>query len=121
MCILRTSDRLQRCHPWADPYYDSLPNGKLVDPYPATRRKDKPVKRTLYGIASAIVPGAGQALAGRWSDAAVSFVLVSIPTAACFAVEPQKHREMAYALGGVSIFFHGGNILGAYQALPLNP
>ena len=120
MCVLRTSDRLQRCHPWADPYYEKLPNGKLKDPFRSSLPRDKPLKRILHAMASAVIPGAGQALEGRWGDAAVSFVLVAVPTAACIAAEPEEHEEMGIVLGSVGLFFHAGNILGAYQAAPAN-
>jgi len=118
MCVLRTSDRLQRCHPWADPYYEALPNGKLKDPYLPSVPRDKPLKRLLHAAASAVIPGAGQAIQGRWGDAAVSFLLVAVPTAACVAIEPEEHEELGIALGSVGLFFHAGNVLGGYQAMP---
>jgi hypothetical protein len=74
---------------------------------------------TAAGVLSAVVPGAGQALVGRWGEAASAIVVNGALVAS--AVELGR-RETWFGMGLVSFLgvgFYGGNIVSAAQGAKL--
>ena len=113
--VVRASERLQRCHPWADPFYEELTNSKLSDPYPGPRPKGKRLRRIARTVCSAVLPGSGQALEGRWGDAGVSFAFFALPAGLTIFLAEQEDPEWALIPGTVSGLFYVGNLSGAYR------
>jgi hypothetical protein len=77
------------------------------------------VSPTAAGVLSAVVPGAGQALVGRWGEAASALVVNGALVAS--AVELGR-RETWFGMGLVSFLgvgFYGGNIVSAAQGAKL--
>jgi hypothetical protein len=83
---------------------------QLVASYQAARR----TKRTwLAATLSAVLPGAGQAYAGSWQAAAVSFVLNGALIGATVELGARRLYLPAAASGLAASFFYVGNIVNA--------
>jgi len=70
----------------------------------------------LAGIFSAAAPGAGQAYAGRYGDAAMAFLVNSILIGGTVLAAVEEEDVTAGALGFVAFGFYSGNIYGGVNA-----
>lgn len=90
------------------------PAGADVAPLVATYRAARRTKRPwLAATLSALLPGAGQAYAGSWQAAAVSFVLNGALIGATAELGARRLYLPAAASGLAASFFYVGNIVNA--------
>ncbi len=75
-------------------------------------RRSRPVAAAL----SAALPGAGQAYAGRYADAAWSFTAVLALGAGTVWAWRQGHRGAAFTIGFFTTLVYAGNIYGGWNA-----
>ncbi len=88
-----------------------------TDPYLVAKHEEYLDARTrspgFAGLLSAVLPGAGQAYAGSWQGAAVSFVLNAVLICATVELIREEHYFTAGATGLAASIFYVGNILNA--------
>ncbi len=70
----------------------------------------------VAGTLAVILPGAGHAYAGRYRDAITSFIINALFTSGAVIAWQQEQYAIAGVLGGLEIFWYGGNVVGAVNA-----
>lgn len=81
----------------------------LLDEYEAVPLKSPP----LAGILSAVLPGSGQAYAGRYKDGAMAFLVNALFITGTIVALDNENYAVAAIVGGVGLPFYFGNIYGA--------
>jgi hypothetical protein len=82
------------------------------------RRASDPPRRSglLCGAASAILPGAGQALCGHWMDASTAFLMTAGAGALLAASLEEENTSTSIFFGWLALSFYGGNVWGGVRA-----
>ncbi len=70
----------------------------------------------LAAILSAILPGAGQAYAGRYADGAISFISITGLATGAFLCFHHRERALGATLSAAASLVYAGNVYGAYNA-----
>jgi tetratricopeptide (TPR) repeat protein len=108
-------DRFRTFYP-ADPRSDSLAQAaELIDAQAAAPRKSP----LLAGTLSAIVPGSGQAYAGKYRDGLAAILVNGLFIAGTAVAIDQGNYATAAVVGGIGLPFYLGNIYGAANAANL--
>jgi outer membrane protein assembly factor BamD (BamD/ComL family)/TM2 domain-containing membrane protein YozV len=84
----------------------------LIDAQAAVPRKSP----LLAGILSAVVPGSGQAYAGKYRDGLVALLVNGLFIAGTAVAIDQENYATAAVVGGIGLPFYLGNIYGAANA-----
>jgi tetratricopeptide (TPR) repeat protein len=85
---------------------------EMIDAQAAAPRKSS----LLAGTLSAIVPGSGQAYAGKYRDGLVSLLVNGLFIAGTVVAIDQENYATAAVVGGIGLPFYLGNIYGATHA-----
>jgi hypothetical protein len=103
------STRVGLAVPLAGPEVQGLP-GDLASSHARHR------SMIAAGVLAALLPGAGHAYAGEWSNAFTAFATNALFLGGTAIAAQRKEYAVAGVTGGLELFWYGGNVIGAVNA-----
>lgn len=81
-------------------------------------KSGRPSRRSpaVAGTLAVVLPGAGHFYAGRFRDGVTAFIVNALFTSAAVIAWRQEQYAIAGVLGGLELFWYGGNVVGAVNA-----